>query len=490
MKKYSRKKPVVGKYALDSMSIGMYNHPLMVLREYVQNSVDSIDEFYNKSPLKECELKIDIKINGSDRNITIRDNGGGVSSNKAWSILCNIGESTKSIYINRGFRGIGRLGGVAYCDKLKFVTKARGEDIVSVVTWDCNKLRNIIKSNAKLGILAVIKKVANLSQEKYKGLKKDHFFIVEMENLKSSNNVLLDFPEIKSYLAQVAPVPFDPLNFSFSTIIESNLKDKNIFYKSYNIYINGEQIFKPYKDIVRIGSKIEDKIQGIDFYEFGADGETLAFGWIARLKFLGVISSSSCIDGIRLRSGNILVGDKDLLSDYYREKRFNNYMVGELYTASGKLVLNSRRDDFEDNLHKENFYNYFIKIIGLPFSRKIREVSQLRSRNRAHLRKNNLINEAKSIRKHGHLSIFQRKKVTSELNRLKKTTSQDKDKREISHLIDSLKSTRHFLEINHKSIPSTVKRTISPVFDIIYKNCKDKNEARYLISMVIKQIGK
>ncbi|GAH39577.1 unnamed protein product, partial [marine sediment metagenome] len=35
----------MGKYVLDSLSFGMYNHPFMILREYIQNSVDAIDDY-------------------------------------------------------------------------------------------------------------------------------------------------------------------------------------------------------------------------------------------------------------------------------------------------------------------------------------------------------------------------------------------------------------------------------------------------------------
>ena len=37
----------IGKFILDSLAIGMYNDPLMVIREYIQNSVDSIDNRCN-----------------------------------------------------------------------------------------------------------------------------------------------------------------------------------------------------------------------------------------------------------------------------------------------------------------------------------------------------------------------------------------------------------------------------------------------------------
>ena len=48
MVKKNIKKLIIGKHILDTLSIGMYNNPLMLFREYIQNSVDSIDQL-NKS---------------------------------------------------------------------------------------------------------------------------------------------------------------------------------------------------------------------------------------------------------------------------------------------------------------------------------------------------------------------------------------------------------------------------------------------------------
>ena len=72
------RKPIVGKYILDTLSIGMYNNPLMLIREYVQNSVDAIDEFKKKEGLFDNQ-EIDIRIDGRNRSIRVFDNGTGLS---------------------------------------------------------------------------------------------------------------------------------------------------------------------------------------------------------------------------------------------------------------------------------------------------------------------------------------------------------------------------------------------------------------------------
>ena len=116
-------KPVVGKYILDSLSIGMYNHPLMLIREYIQNSTDAIDEYRRDFRPSSYRPRIEITISGITRAMTIRDNGAGVPGKQAWKLLHDLGNSRKKLNQNRGFRGIGRLGGLGYCDQLSFRTK-------------------------------------------------------------------------------------------------------------------------------------------------------------------------------------------------------------------------------------------------------------------------------------------------------------------------------------------------------------------------------
>ncbi len=142
------KKLEIGKFILDNISIGMYNHPLMLYREYIQNSVDSIDEICRTKHFRKNLAKIEINIDGRNRKIVIKDNGAGIKAENAWATLFNIGKSNKLASINRGFRGIGRLGGIGYCDELRFITKAAGENIYTEALWDTKRLREIINNSS------------------------------------------------------------------------------------------------------------------------------------------------------------------------------------------------------------------------------------------------------------------------------------------------------------------------------------------------------
>ncbi len=484
------KKIIIGKHILDTLSIGMYNNPLMLFREYIQNSVDSIDQLIRPRKSYVKNSKIEININGRARSITIQDNATGIKAKDALRKLHDIGRSSKKVKTNRGFRGIGRLGGLGYCEELRFITKAKNESIYSVSKWDCAKLRKLISgNNDSLDAIKLVKNVAELSQYKYTKNKRDHFFIVEMYNVRSSRNVLLDVPIIKSYLSQVVPVPFKD-DFSHKGEIEKTLKSKISNYKTYEIFVNGEQVFKPYIDSVKVGERKTDRIKNIDFVEFSNGNGTLTFGWIANLELLGRVSSAGLVDGVRLRSGNILVGDKDLLCDYFRERRFNSYLIGELHVVDHRLVLNSRRDDFEDSQHKEEFYNSFIKEIGLPFSRKIREVSEGRSQKKNELLNNELIGTAKNIIKNGYIAERQKEEIIIELASLKNDNNLDINSEGIDNLLSLLNSSVHFLDLKkRKAKISPQKRVmLKSMFDIVYEECTNKEQAEEIVNKIVKQI--
>src|ERR1043166_4604234 len=105
------KHPVIGRQLFDVITSGMYDNPLMIFREYVQNSVDSIDIGIQCDFLTVDNAQIQINLYGFDRTITISDNGPGLPNDSAHTILRSLGCSPKEGTSQRGFRGIGRLGG-------------------------------------------------------------------------------------------------------------------------------------------------------------------------------------------------------------------------------------------------------------------------------------------------------------------------------------------------------------------------------------------
>ena len=50
----------VGKYTLESLTTGMYSDPKIVYREYIQNSVDSLENAVRQGIIEQSSMRIDI----------------------------------------------------------------------------------------------------------------------------------------------------------------------------------------------------------------------------------------------------------------------------------------------------------------------------------------------------------------------------------------------------------------------------------------------
>ena len=112
----------VGKNILDNLTTGMYSDSKVIYREYIQNACDQIDLAIKSGILSADEGYVDIYTDGKKRYISIRDNATGVKAEDFIEDVGDIANSNKEIGKNKGFRGIGRLCGLAYCKTLKFKT--------------------------------------------------------------------------------------------------------------------------------------------------------------------------------------------------------------------------------------------------------------------------------------------------------------------------------------------------------------------------------
>ena len=200
---------VVGKYTLESLTNGMYSSPFDLYREYIQNAVDSIDDALSLGILQKGDARIDIIIDTKEETIRIRDNGCGIATHKAQRILVDIGNSKKKRELNRGFRGIGRLAGLGYCESLSFITSTIGEPEKTTVIFDAKKLKQLLipGQNGDDSIYDVIDAVVDAKRSPEKS--QSHYFEVLLKGV-SNKNALTDYEKLKTYLIQNAPLPFAP----------------------------------------------------------------------------------------------------------------------------------------------------------------------------------------------------------------------------------------------------------------------------------------
>ena len=349
--------PIFGKNVIETLSVGMYDNPLFLFREYVQNAADAIDAAVQAGILNEGKGQIEIKIDPDRRIISFEDNGTGIPRRQVKKMLANIGDSQKDRKTDKGFRGIGRLGGLGYCQKVRFETSAKGEPTKSYLEWDARNLHDILNDkNDRIHAGALIKRITSTWEEECDA--DLHFFKVSLLNVNEQSDELLDVTEIHRYLSMVAPVPFDYQKFRFVSDIEKFLIDSGIPKPNeYSLYVNNEEVKKGYETPLKIeGGKTVDILDVRCKVIKDPDGNTLGWYWFCVSAFDGFLPKKCWQRGLRLRKSNIQIGDADCLTNHpkrglalWKDDRGNSYFIGEIHVLDEDLIPNSRRDYFNQD---------------------------------------------------------------------------------------------------------------------------------------------
>src|ERR1019366_8322740 len=199
----------IGPFVLETLTTGMYEEGSNALREYVQNAYDATRSAVTAGVLGPGEGKVTVLLPGDD-TLTIEDNGIGLSSQSAWSTLTAIGASKKDRTRDAGFRGIGRLAAIAFCNTLIFRTKISGESVETIVTFDCRMLRKGMAAGSEIMSLTTLLKSA-VTHETADQVEDDaHYMVVTLSGLDEAPDELKDIDDIRKYLSETSPISYDP----------------------------------------------------------------------------------------------------------------------------------------------------------------------------------------------------------------------------------------------------------------------------------------
>ncbi len=340
----------IGKNILENLTTGMYSDSKVSYREYVQNACDQIDKAIEQNILSSDEALVDIYLDEEQRYISIKDNATGIPAKDFIKTLGDIANSDKEQGKDKGFRGIGRLCGLAYCKTLKFTASAAGEAVSSIMICNAEEMRKMLRENQKYTIEEILSKIIKFDTQSEESA--EHYFEVELIGISFENTDLLDEKMVKEYLSFVAPVPYKN-TFLLSDQIYNHADKIGYKIDEYTIQVNGEQIFKEYTTKLKEPSgnnlKNYDEISRLEFKNFyTSDGYLLAWMWIGLSRFEKSIPKINSMRGIRLRQANIQIGSEDSLQKLFKEPRGNNYFVGEVFSVSNDLIANSQRDYFNE----------------------------------------------------------------------------------------------------------------------------------------------
>ena len=367
---------LVGGDIFSLITVGMYNNPLAIYREYIQNVADAV-------ATSECvqKGKVEIKLDPAKLCIRIRDNGPGLSFDTALRALLPVARSEKRQGTDRGFRGIGRLAGLAFAQSVTFTTRTQDDQRVTRIVWDGPKLRRSIAENPQPErAIRESVTVETLSGAEWPA----HFFEVEVNEIgRYAAGLILNREAVRAYIGEVCPVPIAP-QFPFVSEVES-LFSKDEAPLVLDVILDDEvlPITRRFDKIIRFSNGREDYFTDFEKIAIPAvDGNgRAALGWVAHSSYRGVIPKDAGIRGVRIRVGNIQVGDETIFDHLFPEDRFNRWCVGELHIVDPRIIPNGRRDHFEPGPHIRNLENH-VGVVARRIIKQCREVSATRNKER------------------------------------------------------------------------------------------------------------
>lgn len=374
---------VVGKDILELLSTAMYLDPLSILREYVQNAADAIDSAHAQGVLPGGEVgRIDLEVHADTRELVVKDNGVGVPAADVERVLASFGASEKRGKGLRGFRGVGRLGGLGYARALTFRTRSVGDQEITEIHWDCRELREQLRASGdKVYLEDVVRSAVSVRRTKAGQQVDPHFFEVRLDGVvRLWNDRLLNLEGVSTYLSQVCPLPF-PEDLPFTAQIEEHLGGK-LPRRAFRIHLNNasEPLSRPHAAEFHVSATKRDRFLACQLVDLpGLDGQPAAAGWIMHHNYLGAIQATPEIRGLRARVGDIQVGDSDIFVSSFPESRFNSWVVGELHVLDPRIVPNGRRDNFEQNAAYGALINQLVPLCR-ELARRCRASSMSRSR--------------------------------------------------------------------------------------------------------------
>ena len=347
--------PFFGGFVLETLTIGMYGEARNAIREYIQNAFDSVQRAIEElAILRPGAGLIEIKLAADHNGLTIRDNGAGSGVRSAVKTLTRIGASSKNHRKNAGFRGIGRLAGIAFSDTITFTTKARGERVATTVVFDGKAMREAMAPSA-----ASRKSATDLVKSHVEAFTSDfrdaneHFFEVRLDGFTDAPPECLSLNTMVQFVSQVAPVPYRD-DFPY--------RDK-LFEEAEEAGIPIEEVRITISDGVEGPTQVNKHYGATYEFESGQVGLTdcavhksnsgVWWAWVGKKAESGAYTDK-LVSGLRVRVRNIQIDGTALVSDIFRDHaksyvRFQDYFLGEIFVKPGALVPNARRDGFEED---------------------------------------------------------------------------------------------------------------------------------------------
>jgi len=407
----------IGTSLLETITVALYEDPIILFREYVQNSLDAYNLAIEKQE-KIDDFGVSININRDKRKIIIRDNGYGIESKmfdeKMLSIASSEKANERTKYI--GFRGIGRISGLPFCEKLIFKNKMKNSTKINICTWNGDKYIQLLREQSKDDLQDTIRKIVEITNIKDEDIAQDeHFFEVIIDKYNDELGDLISKDTyFKMRLSKMLPLKYSP-KFTKSELITNEYKKfmkEDLKRFMITVKYNGEELLKNYtNDYIKESGIAFWRIRG-KMTKSGGPGTKIGLLWFT---FDRRLTSTKDRDyfGILVRSKNMLMGGNETIAqvtDRYCDITSYSEIIGSLRAIHGELLINS--PDLKDNARRDWFrYDNYSRDLNYIICDFIQRLHNYRYKASKYFRKYTTMEEESMVQALDELVDLKRNKI-------------------------------------------------------------------------------
>lgn len=337
----------IGAPLLASLAEGLYDaHE--VLREYVQNAIDSYVDFSSLTG-RDPQNSVQVFVDEDAAQVRIYDRGVGMDKDdilraKSIAVSHKLGRQNEFV----GFRGIGIWSGLSVCDQLIVETTKVGEPWLFRLTIDFRAVREHVYE--PIPVDELLQGKFSIQQQKHDP--DDHFTGVTLVKVDRDRYAqLLDIVALERFAQQYLPVPFDPEWSQAPTLVDTLATVP--WTTSFDLTINGQPVYRRFPF---------GQIKAAQFELITDDeGRQVAQAWVAETnrrgtkKAIDVNHELGEVNSFAVRIKNFSVGPRGLYSNHPEVLDRDNlsWYVGEVYITDPEIKPDTNRRAFQRSFRSD-----------------------------------------------------------------------------------------------------------------------------------------
>lgn len=373
----------------------LYPRKLEIVREYIQNASDALDSFSRVSDVINDPTDPLIKVSIQGRSLIIWDNGIGMDAAEIQK-LKRIAYSEKKVGREAGYKGIGRLAGIAVAKKLIISSTSFGDPQLHRFEFRARDLHADIdearRRGAQESATAVLNRHITISAIDVDP--RDHYTMVELREIDDPDSDLLDATKLREFVGDIAPVGFDP-SFTHAATITSALRREVPDYSPKTIWLAtgpGErvQVFKPYTNEMELADPdfVPIRDQGGDMVAYcwyAAKGRPILGKMRPTGKIFTVSSGESKEErrrfaGLVYKLFGFSIGDRTLPLKTLWPKEYTRplWFTGEIHVINKDVTPTTDRSNFVENSASKDLYAAGQRVLAKDLNRRAEQISDTR----------------------------------------------------------------------------------------------------------------